>query len=596
MMDFQIEDGVLLEYTDESGETEVIIPDDVTAIEADAFSFCEDLTKIVIPASVSYIGDAAFEHCTHLKSIVIPGKLTHLGECIFKDCWALESVTFEGSLDEEDDDPDESISTNEMFRDCVRLERVQLPEGIQRMGNAMFRGCIRLASIAIPDTVAAIGDNCFASCTALKEVTFSCPTTSIGVCAFAGCNALEKIELPSLCQSVGSGVFNACKNLRCVIVPDGWKTVPALTRDPEAYLAMLPDPNLACEPDEEVMPNANREYAMHFLSHKDQYNAENAKKRMEYIDSETELLTEIAVERNNAGALSELLLLKKADAPLIDRLLADAQTKQKTEIVAILMEYRNSLDESANVQQPDDTFSLKSCITAAEAKRAWKFSKDNTLGGMKLTAYLGGEQDVAVPEYIDDLPVVTIGAKTFAGQSSVKSVLLPTTLKVLPAGAFRDCKELIRVTLPEGIEAIEKQLFYNCGNLKNADIPASVSRIEKTAFTFCYALEEYVVAENNPNFAVYNGILCSKDGAEVLLIPEGMKTIRIPDGIKKLKGMNCASSAFDTQHIYIPASVKKIDWSFVGANPEDMDIIIHGKTGSEAEKYAKELGYSFEKM
>ena len=59
-MGFQIENSVLKKYAKESGVTEVVIPDSVTAIGEGAFSGCSSLTSIVIPDRVTAIGAGAF--------------------------------------------------------------------------------------------------------------------------------------------------------------------------------------------------------------------------------------------------------------------------------------------------------------------------------------------------------------------------------------------------------------------------------------------------------------------------------------------------------------------------------------------------------
>ena len=79
-MPFQIEDGVLKKYTEEKGVTEVIIPDNVTAIGIDAFNNCENIVNIFIPDSVTQVSGNAFHNCEKLTSISVP---KHLKNDIF---------------------------------------------------------------------------------------------------------------------------------------------------------------------------------------------------------------------------------------------------------------------------------------------------------------------------------------------------------------------------------------------------------------------------------------------------------------------------------------------------------------------------------
>ena len=85
-MGFQIENGLLEKYAEESDVKEVVIPDSVTAIGDYAFAWCSSLTSIVIPESVTAIGDGAFGDCSSLTSIVIPDSVTAIGDYAFVWC------------------------------------------------------------------------------------------------------------------------------------------------------------------------------------------------------------------------------------------------------------------------------------------------------------------------------------------------------------------------------------------------------------------------------------------------------------------------------------------------------------------------------
>ena len=65
---------------------EVIIPEGITTIEANAFEGCISLESITLPSSIKHIGPNAFAGCKELKEVVLPDSITDI------DCWGERRV------------------------------------------------------------------------------------------------------------------------------------------------------------------------------------------------------------------------------------------------------------------------------------------------------------------------------------------------------------------------------------------------------------------------------------------------------------------------------------------------------------------------
>ena len=72
----------------------IVIPDNVTRIEYEAFYSCSDLESVTIPYSVSSIGNYAFYSCGGLTSVTIPDSVTSIGPDVFYGCSSLKSLIF----------------------------------------------------------------------------------------------------------------------------------------------------------------------------------------------------------------------------------------------------------------------------------------------------------------------------------------------------------------------------------------------------------------------------------------------------------------------------------------------------------------------
>ena len=95
---FEIENGILINYTEEKGITSIVIPDSVISIGNGAFANCRGLINVTIPDSVTSVGSWAFVSCISLKSIIIPNSVTNIGDFVFADCSSLTSVTISDSV------------------------------------------------------------------------------------------------------------------------------------------------------------------------------------------------------------------------------------------------------------------------------------------------------------------------------------------------------------------------------------------------------------------------------------------------------------------------------------------------------------------
>lgn len=69
-------------------------------------------------------------------------------------------------------------------------------------------------------------------------------------------------------------------------------------------------------------------------------------------------------------------------------------------------------------------------------------------------------------------------------------VVIPDGVKMIGAGAFRHCTDVISVTLPDSVTSISNYAFDGCTNLKSITIPASVTERDETAFNDCDSLTD----------------------------------------------------------------------------------------------------------
>lgn len=165
--------------------TTYTVPDGVTTIGANAFNEHYTLSSVTIPKTVKTIEQSAFQYAG--KDLSEGASLTIIIQP------QSELKTIEPSVFQES-----GVNT------------INLPSGLETIGNSAFRQCYRLANIALPSTLTSIGANAFNQCMNLITVVWTGPYTNltIGGSAFYNCRLQSSITLPEGVTTIGNNAFN----------------------------------------------------------------------------------------------------------------------------------------------------------------------------------------------------------------------------------------------------------------------------------------------------------------------------------------------------------------------------------------------------
>lgn len=161
---------------------------------------------------------------------------------------------------------------------------------------------------------------------------------------------------------------------------------------------------------------------------------------------------------------------KTASAPAdTETRLAYYQTMVGTlneELLALRQElYIRTVEYEARVAALEDALRQSNATPPAVAptpspETLYRYRK--TLEGVEILDYLGSAQTLILPEQIEGSPVVSLGERAFAENSTLSAVVLPESLRSVGWFCFYGCVSLSSVTLGDAVESIAYGAFDNC--------------------------------------------------------------------------------------------------------------------------------------
>ena len=151
------------------------------------------IRHLILPEGIQEIGDFAFSRM-RLEQVNLPKSLRKLGRSCFSNCHYLNT------------DP------------------LVIPEGVTTIPIQCFINCQCFKKLVLPSTLKVIKGSAFYN-TRVAEVNFPKGLESIEIAAFAGSDIIEAI-LPNTVQKLKESIFSMCPALKEIRIPEGIDTIP----------------------------------------------------------------------------------------------------------------------------------------------------------------------------------------------------------------------------------------------------------------------------------------------------------------------------------------------------------------------------------
>lgn len=451
--------------------TDLVFPDNATAISDNVFNGCTSLTNVTIPSNVTTIGQGAFYGNTSLESITIPDSVITIGESAFYGCSSAKSVTLgkkvaDIGIDAFGECPevkDVYISDLQAWCKIVfngqsanplnsgaklylkgeLVTDVKIPEGLTKVPDYVFFGCTSLKSVTIPDGVTHIGMFAFTGCKGLTSLTIPESVTDIQMQAFVGCTGLTSLALPENIKSVQMLAFAGCTGLKSLTISDKGHI------DSSAFKDCLIEKVIIAEGSDKI--------------------------------TEAMLLC--------VTTAKEIVI--PASVTSID---PKAFAKCKN-LASIQMDEGNFVYHIAGncVIETDSKVLVSGCANS-------QIPADGSVAAIGDYAFNGvdGLKNITIPD-----SVTSIGNYAFTGASDLESITISDSVTTIGIAAFNNCTGLTEISLGNGVTSIGKNAFYNCTSLKSITIPDSVTSIEIYPFVNCSSLTKVVFGKGLTSVPYY---------------------------------------------------------------------------------------------
>jgi len=191
-------------YTTSSAR--LVIEEGVEVIEEGAFEGCDIFTEIILPDSLTVIGNMAFKDCDRITDLSIPkeSRCTAIGAEAFSSCAELSTVKLAGDI---------ATIEAKAFKDCANLKCIDFGKKLKTIGEYAFRYCSSLEELYIPDSVEEIVVNTtrgpFDGCTGLKKISVGGISTLESSMLRTNSQQLEELIIRGTVGTIGKDALNS---------------------------------------------------------------------------------------------------------------------------------------------------------------------------------------------------------------------------------------------------------------------------------------------------------------------------------------------------------------------------------------------------
>ena len=419
----------------------IIIKEGITKIGKNAFAGLTKLKALTLPEGLTKIEENAFLHCGSLGGLEIPSTVTEIGKNAFANCGAIESITVDAANTVYRSDANclIQISNETVIRGSRKIE---LPTDVKYIGEYAFSGS-DIKALALPESIIYMGYGAFADCNKIEEITVP----------FVGDCRLDSNGEPTYTHPGDTpdadGTRGKYRNALWYLfgdngTPDSLKKVTLTDSVTIGNEAFSGEDGIT----DVVLP-----------------------KELKVIG---------ASAFDGCSSLKSIVLpegLEKINASAFKGCVAFSEVTLPDSVSAVGVSLFDGCVKLERVKIGKGITKLgEGSFYRCPSLSSFEVSSENTV------YYAEG-----------GCIIEKATAKLVVG---CKNTVIPSNIKIIGVGAFRNCISLTKVTLPEGLTEIERSAFESCTGLTEIVIPDKVTSIGASAFAECVNLKSVKISKD----------------------------------------------------------------------------------------------------
>lgn len=418
------------------------------------------------------------------------------------------------------------------------IESITIPSGITTIAAGAFQDCNKLKRVILPSTIKMLSAACFAGCYNLEDINIPDGITDLASYTrygyrsyvFGGCTKIKSFVIPPGVTKLASGCF-LNSGLETISIPAGCTSMAEDCLDaPDLKIVTMFVRNLeklsyteACFGDVSnaalMVPKGSKQVYQEY------YPWMSFKSIEEFDDGNG-----VFVPSKITTRIDNIRYILDGNDAIIGR-----QNKELSGDIVI----------PSSVTYLGKEYVVSSMVNPTNLI-AWSSNTISTENG----AFQGCPiSSIVLPSTIN-----VIAAGAFYGCSNLDKVTLPESITQLGAACFAYCTNLVEIQIPESVEefgsytryGFKSYIFGNCSSLKKVNIPKNVTKFTEGCFKGS-GLETFIIPSNvvrleedcfsmnhlrgikithtNLDALTYTESIFSNVSNVSLYVPEGMATL-----------------------------------------------------------------------